>query len=221
MAGRPVVVGPHMENFAPLMRSLLSHQAVIQVPKPAGSCRCARHLDPVPRSRRSDGPPRPRSPGHPPTFSRSHRAEALRRARIPMGFDRSAGQSRWRKCGLSLGNAQPRHASSILVLASRPRPRSEPFLEDAVPRVRPRSRPKREDRPVDQNRKPGPVAPFGKTIRASIESVSPAGRAGSDSREPTGFPPPRYQACLHARAPRITMLQAGRPWRVPTESRRG
>jgi 3-deoxy-D-manno-octulosonic-acid transferase len=32
MAGRPVVTGPHMENFAPLMRSLLDHQAVIQVP---------------------------------------------------------------------------------------------------------------------------------------------------------------------------------------------
>ena len=31
MAGRPVVTGPHMENFAPLMRSLLAHDAVIQV----------------------------------------------------------------------------------------------------------------------------------------------------------------------------------------------
>jgi len=31
MAGRPVVTGPHMENFAPLMRSLRAHDAVIQV----------------------------------------------------------------------------------------------------------------------------------------------------------------------------------------------
>ncbi len=31
MAGRPVVTGPHMENFAPLMRTLLDHRAVIQV----------------------------------------------------------------------------------------------------------------------------------------------------------------------------------------------
>ena len=32
MAGRPVVTGPHMENFDPLMRSLLAHHAVVQVP---------------------------------------------------------------------------------------------------------------------------------------------------------------------------------------------
>jgi 3-deoxy-D-manno-octulosonic-acid transferase len=31
MAGRPVVTGPHMENFGPLMRTLLDHHAVIQV----------------------------------------------------------------------------------------------------------------------------------------------------------------------------------------------
>ncbi len=31
MAGRPVVCGPHMENFAPLMATLLQHQAVLQV----------------------------------------------------------------------------------------------------------------------------------------------------------------------------------------------
>lgn len=31
MAGRPVVTGPHMENFAPLMRSLQAHDAVVQV----------------------------------------------------------------------------------------------------------------------------------------------------------------------------------------------
>ena len=31
MAGRPVVAGPRMENFAPLMRTLLDHRAVIQV----------------------------------------------------------------------------------------------------------------------------------------------------------------------------------------------
>lgn len=31
MAGRPVVTGPHMENFEPLMRSLITHHAVIQV----------------------------------------------------------------------------------------------------------------------------------------------------------------------------------------------
>jgi 3-deoxy-D-manno-octulosonic-acid transferase len=31
MAGRPVVTGPHMENFGPLMRTLLDHRAIIQV----------------------------------------------------------------------------------------------------------------------------------------------------------------------------------------------
>lgn len=31
MAGRPVVTGPHMENFGPLMRTLLDHHAVVQV----------------------------------------------------------------------------------------------------------------------------------------------------------------------------------------------
>jgi 3-deoxy-D-manno-octulosonic-acid transferase len=36
MAGRPVVTGPHMENFAPLMRSLLDHHAVVQVPDAEG-----------------------------------------------------------------------------------------------------------------------------------------------------------------------------------------
>jgi 3-deoxy-D-manno-octulosonic-acid transferase len=35
MAGRPVITGPHMENFAPLMRSLRAHEAVIQVPDAA------------------------------------------------------------------------------------------------------------------------------------------------------------------------------------------
>lgn len=35
MAGRPVVTGPHMENFDSLMASLLKHQAIIQAPDPA------------------------------------------------------------------------------------------------------------------------------------------------------------------------------------------
>jgi len=40
MAGRPVITGPHMENFGPLMRSLIAHHAVIQVPD-AGALRPA------------------------------------------------------------------------------------------------------------------------------------------------------------------------------------
>ncbi|MFN0126776.1 MAG: 3-deoxy-D-manno-octulosonic acid transferase [Verrucomicrobiales bacterium] len=32
MAGRPVITGPHMENFASLMSSLTAHSAIIQVP---------------------------------------------------------------------------------------------------------------------------------------------------------------------------------------------
>lgn len=32
MAGRPVVTGPHMENFASLMTSLAAHSAILQVP---------------------------------------------------------------------------------------------------------------------------------------------------------------------------------------------
>lgn len=32
MAGRPVLTGPHMENFGPLMARLLAHRAIIQVP---------------------------------------------------------------------------------------------------------------------------------------------------------------------------------------------
>lgn len=32
MAGRPVAAGPHMENFGPLMETLLRHQGIIQVP---------------------------------------------------------------------------------------------------------------------------------------------------------------------------------------------
>lgn len=31
MAGRPVLTGPHMENFGPLMARLLEHRAIIQV----------------------------------------------------------------------------------------------------------------------------------------------------------------------------------------------
>ena len=35
-AGRPVIVGPHMENFADLTRSLLAANAIVQIQDAAG-----------------------------------------------------------------------------------------------------------------------------------------------------------------------------------------
>src|SRR5437870_12136606 len=40
LAGKPVVLGPHMENFATLARTLVSNQGAIQVAD-AGSLECA------------------------------------------------------------------------------------------------------------------------------------------------------------------------------------
>ena len=55
-AGKPVITGPHMENFDDLMRALLAAKAILQVPDAAGLLAACRGLlsDPAPRARMAE-----------------------------------------------------------------------------------------------------------------------------------------------------------------------